>query len=736
MRINRDNKLSLKLKNIALILVLSLFVLSFGIQNMYAAITSITPDKSLITGNSSVNISGSGFLSRYNFKDVQAGDFHTLALSSSSKVYAWGQGNAGQLGDGLTGYQSRPIEIKFLADKNISKIIAGHYHNFAISSNGKVYAWGQNTNGQLGLGHTNNVLTPVEVPQLSNKNVKDIYTGTFHSMALTTTDKVYSWGVNSAGQLGIGSNVAQSLPVEVTALAGKGVKLLAGGWGSSMAVTNSGDVYSWGSGGKGQLGINTNGYALYSPTLAPLVKNLGSISQLKTDHDYSMVLLTTGKLYVFGDYPLSDGHATANNFTPKLLAGVPGFTQIGAGWNHSVGLTSDNKIYTWGSNDTGQIGNGTVNSDATVKYNPTLITSPASDPIIQLSAKGSQNFLLSSSSIAYGWGRNGIGQIGVGHFSNVLSPKPVSVVKGVSFGETSATFFSSTSNLSDNSLTNIIVPPHTKGKVDVKVIYSDGTEDTLPNSFTYYTIPNAPVATKLTPLTNSAQLTWTTPTDDGLSAITGYTVEYKKSTDTTWTKVAMGVGDNTALIAGLDNTSSYDFRVKARNAAGDSPYSNILSTKSLYITASTTSNLNIAVNPGKMSSAKDTISADSNNLLGYKVYLSSSTASTDMVHTVNSANKMNKAAGSVTTPGALADNRWGFRVNGVGGFGATTAIETNVTSSTYNWAGITPAGTLTQIKETSAAGPTATDVYYGLKSAPTAPSGTYKATVMYTVVSK
>jgi hypothetical protein len=152
------------------------------------------------------------------------------------------------------------------------------------------------------------------------------------------------------------------------------------------------------------------------------------------------------------------------------------------------------------------------------------------------------------------------------------------------------------------------------------------------------------------------------------------------------------------------------------------------------ISVTTVSPVSVSLTPtagGVVSSSSDTVTVNTNNSAGYNLTLADTDANTSLV---SGANSITAHTGTQTTPTALANNTWGYRVVGVGGFGATAySVESNNSSSTSTWAGVPASGSPVTLKTT---GTTATDdittVYYGVKATASKPSGTYTDTVTYT----
>ncbi|QSB16252.1 hypothetical protein JQS43_08150 [Natronosporangium hydrolyticum] len=174
-------------------------------------------------------------------------------------MLAWGQNLDGQLGIGLPNDRDIPVPSSLPAGVTTTQVAAGSSHSLALTDTGQVLAWGNNFAGQLGTGNFSPSTVPVYVMLPEDTVVTSIAAGSFHSLAVTDTGQVLAWGFNGQGQLGNGTNVPRSnLPVDVLLDPGVVVTGIAAGDSHSLAVTATGEALAWGANGFGQLGDGTN----------------------------------------------------------------------------------------------------------------------------------------------------------------------------------------------------------------------------------------------------------------------------------------------------------------------------------------------------------------------------------------------------------------------------------------------------------------------------------------------
>ena len=284
-----------------------------------------------------------------------------------------------------------------------TQIAAGGNHSLAVTSTGQLYAFGNNEFGQLGNATNEGVPTTPPAPanpmptlvSLPDENgpVTQVAAGQDHSLAVTSTGQLYAFGLNASGQLGSATNINDENPNPTPALVGLPgatgpVTQVAAGGNHSLAVTSTGQLYAFGGDKYGQLGGTSNNGANWTPSLVSLPGATGPVTQIAAGEDHSLAVTSTGQLYAFGDNEYGQLGAAANenpNPTPMLvnLPGATGqVTQIAAGRRDSLAVTSTGQLYSIGENQYGQLGVAT-NSGPPPTPNPTpaLVALPAGTTI-------------------------------------------------------------------------------------------------------------------------------------------------------------------------------------------------------------------------------------------------------------------------------------------------------------------------------------------------------------------
>ncbi len=283
---------------------------------------------------------------------VSGGTFHSLFLDEDGNVWACGANFHGQLGDGTVVNHDAPTQVSGLT--NIIGISAGNEHCLALRNDSTVWSWGWNLSGQLGDGTFAQRNMPVQVLSLSG--VIAVAAGYEHSLALKGDGTLWAWGRNNAGQLGDATTLTRNVPVQVSPLFSGDVSAIAAGQYHSLALTNAGAVWSWGSNYLGQLGDGTNTNR-HSPVPVVGLSDVTSLAQIGLGL-HSMALKMDGTVWAWGASGANGSLATLT--TPTLIPSLTDITAIAGGEDFSIALASDGTLRTWGYNWQGQLGNGII----------------------------------------------------------------------------------------------------------------------------------------------------------------------------------------------------------------------------------------------------------------------------------------------------------------------------------------------------------------------------------------
>jgi alpha-tubulin suppressor-like RCC1 family protein len=366
-----------------------------------------------------VPVSAGAIPAGVSITQIAAGGSHTLALGSDGHLYAWGENINGQLGNGTTSGtdSTSPVAVSagaIPAGVSITQISAGAFYSLALGSDGHVYGWGNNASGNLGNGTTTPVSVSAPVVMSAGAiptgvTITQISAGQDHSLMLGSDGHVYATGSNAAGELGDGSATpSSSSPVAVSAGAiptGVTIIQISAGFSHSLALGSDGHVYAWGSNINGQLG---NGTTTSAPVNTPVAVSAGaipvgvSLTQISAGGHHSLALGSDAHVYAWGrngDGELGNGSVTnADSDSPVAVSAgaVPvgvSLTQIFAGFLHSLALGSDGRVYTWGNNGHGQLGNGTRDT-APSSNTPVAISQPAGSAIGLAASGSSANHIL------------------------------------------------------------------------------------------------------------------------------------------------------------------------------------------------------------------------------------------------------------------------------------------------------------------------------------------------------
>ena len=299
-----------------------------------------------------------------SWKSASVGYLFTLAIGNNGNIYGWGVNNYGQLGDSSKQNSSVPVMVKLPQGVTAKEVAAGETFAVALGSDGNVYAWGQNNYGQLGDGSTVNDSIPVMVKMPSGITAKQVFAAPFFALAIGSDGNVYSWGSNSTGNLGDSTKTNSSVPVMVKMPAGITATAISAGSSYGLAIGNDGNVYAWGGNGFGQLGDDTTALSMV-PVLVHMPAGVTG-KAIAGGRLFSAAIGSDGKVYAWGDNLYGESGTDTVDVpkiieVPEPIAGLPqgvSATSLTAiRWSGFI-TGNDGDVYSWGYNQEGELGIG------------------------------------------------------------------------------------------------------------------------------------------------------------------------------------------------------------------------------------------------------------------------------------------------------------------------------------------------------------------------------------------
>ena len=360
-------------------------------------------------------------------RSVALGARHTCAVLDSGQMKCFGNNWDGQLGIGTsgTGYWSMAPQSVLGLSVEIEDLSLGAAFGCVLTDDQDILCWGDDSYGQLGMETSGAFTSPVQVSVLG-QGVQELSLGNRHSCALDSLGQVRCWGSNGSGQLGDGTQQTHLTPVMVSGL-GTGHKSIAAGVAHSCAVTEAGAAMCWGNNFYGQLGDGSKTDRPMPVGVSGLTSGVKGVGAGR-NHSCAVTILGAAKCWgVNISRQLGDGSNTDSSVPVDVVGLDEGVNDIDAGWQFSCALTSAGAVLCWGANDAGQLGNGDA---GTSQYEPVAVF--GLDSGVQILSVGDYHACaITSDGGAVCWGSNSLGRLGNG--STVSSDIPVSVT-GLSSG--------------------------------------------------------------------------------------------------------------------------------------------------------------------------------------------------------------------------------------------------------------------------------------------------------------
>ncbi|TGL63655.1 RCC1 domain-containing protein [Leptospira sarikeiensis] len=354
---------------------------------------------------------------------LSAGGSHS-GFIKNGYIYTCGRNNKGQLGTGFSeGDTTNPNITKITSISGIVGISFNQNNSLAIKDNGKVYTWGANAQGQLGLGNTSEPAVgtagnpaaqtpPTEVPGISNAVMGAF--GFNHAVILKSDGTVVAFGQNNVGQLGnadpaITTTTVSSNPVNVVNLTNI-IQVIAGSQ-HSAALDKDGYVYVWGRNQYGNLGNGTTSSATAISSTPTKVDGLTGIKHIANGRDHILALKNDGTVYAWGlnaSGQLGIGNQDSPKNSPLLVNNITNAKRVFSGGTQSFAILADGTIKGWGENGQGNLGN----PDATTKVTEPGLSVVGIEKASSLGIGALHGFVLMPTGSIHGWGWNFRGSLG------------------------------------------------------------------------------------------------------------------------------------------------------------------------------------------------------------------------------------------------------------------------------------------------------------------------------------
>ena len=331
-------------------------------------------------------------------------------------VFAWGNNSTGQIGIGNTTYYSSPKQVGSLT--TWLSMASGSYAAFAIKTDGTLWTWGRNVEGELGLGNTTNYSSPKQIGALTTWATAS--GGYLHSGAIKTDGTLWMWGANGSGALGLGNTTNYSSPKQVGALT-NWLKLSCGQYYTS-AIKTDGTLWSWGSNAYGNLGTGNLTY-FSSPKQVGALTNWANVF---SGPYWTMAIKTDGTLWGWGSNTygcIGNGNTTSYS-SPIQVGALTNWSNVNAGGIYKTyAVKTDGTLWAWGWN---RYGNQLPFATATTAYSsPKQVGSLTDWATTPTGLYTYASFVIKTDGTLWCWGRSLSGELGLGNITAYSSPKQV-----------------------------------------------------------------------------------------------------------------------------------------------------------------------------------------------------------------------------------------------------------------------------------------------------------------------
>jgi len=300
-----------------------------------------------------------------NWKQVSGGREHTAAIKTDGTLWTWGTGFSGRLGNAVgTGSISTPVTT-FAGGTNWKQVSGGNSHTAAIKTDGTLWTWGSGGNGRLGNGATTGSISTPVTTFSGGTNWKQVSSGNSHTAAIKTDGTLWTWGSGSQGKLGNAVTTGNISTPVTTFAGGTDWKQVSSGVSHTAAIKTDGTLWIWGAGGYGRLGNATT-----TNVSTPVTTFSGGTNWKQVSSGYNnahtAAIKTDGTLWTWGNGANGRlGNAVTTNVSTPVttFAGGTNWKQVSGGISHTAAIKTDGTLWTWGSGNSGRLGNAVIAGD-------------------------------------------------------------------------------------------------------------------------------------------------------------------------------------------------------------------------------------------------------------------------------------------------------------------------------------------------------------------------------------
>ena len=338
---------------------------------------------------------------------------------AGDRLWAWGAGWFGKLGDNTTDPKSSPVQT-VAGGTNWKQVTCGYYGSGAIKTDGTLWMWGNNAFGELGDNTLTQKSSPVQTVA-GGTNWKQMACGYGYTGAIKTDGTLWTWGRNNHGQLGDNTIVSKSSPVQIVT-GGTNWKQMACGYGITGAIKTDGTLWMWGKDNYGQLGINST---VRKSSPVQTIAGGTNWKQVAVGGQHTAAIKTDGTLWSWGSNSygeLGDRTIIRKSSPVQTIAGGTNWKYVACGYSHTGAIKTDGTLWMWGRNNSGRLGDNTE-----IDKSSPVQTVAGGTNWKQVDC-GQHTGAIKTDGTLWTWGQDGYGELG--DYSTLLKSSPIQTITG------------------------------------------------------------------------------------------------------------------------------------------------------------------------------------------------------------------------------------------------------------------------------------------------------------------